>query len=44
MSLTAQGNSHLPTKIKKPNLHATRTLVQTDTPTREKNHTTTEEH
>lgn len=25
MSLTAQGNSHLPTKIKTPNLHATRT-------------------
>lgn len=44
MSLTAQGNSRLPTKIKKPNLHATRTHAQTHTPTCEKNHPTTEEH
>lgn len=36
MSLTAQGNSRLPTKIKKPNLHATRTHAETHTPTREK--------
>lgn len=45
MSLTAQGNSHLPTKIKKPNLLATGTLVQTHTTTCEKKkHTTTKEH
>lgn len=43
MSLTAQGNSHLPAKIKKPNLHATRTHVQTHT-YMWKNLTTTKEH
>lgn len=43
MSLTAQGNSHLPTKIKTPNLHATRTHVKTHTPPCEKKHTTSEE-
>ena len=36
MSLTAQGNSRLPTKIKKPNLHATCTHAQAHTPSHEK--------
>lgn len=36
MSLTAQGNSRLPTKIKKPNLYATHTHAQTHAPMCEK--------
>lgn len=36
MSLTAEGNSHLLAKIKKPNLHAIRTHIMMHTPTWQK--------